>query len=172
MLRHPCIVKYLGWTKSEDDHWLITEPVTPLESQLDSLTPHEVCAGLYDTLQALSFLHDRVKNTFTFVSTFLYFELEVCWCVYSLPNSDQKQGRYCHNNVSLSTIFITQDGSWKLGCMEHACRSVSRELCQKRKHWRFGQKGHGASLPASPGTGGGGICQRGWVTSVVVGVTS
>ena len=61
MLRHPCIVKFLGWTKSNDGHRLITEPVIPLELQLDTLTPLEVCAGLHDIIQALSFLHDRVS---------------------------------------------------------------------------------------------------------------
>ena len=61
MLRHPNILRYIGAGKSSEGCFLVTEQATPLASVLDSLSPLEVCAGLSDVLDALMFLHDKVR---------------------------------------------------------------------------------------------------------------
>lgn len=42
------------------DIWIITEPVTPLTLVLDSLSSFEITSGLYNIIEALSFLHSQV----------------------------------------------------------------------------------------------------------------
>ncbi len=62
VLRHPNILRFLGWTKSVEGHRLVTEPVKPLETCLDTMSAYEVVSGIYDIMQALSFLHDKVNS--------------------------------------------------------------------------------------------------------------
>ncbi|XP_038063458.1 protein-associating with the carboxyl-terminal domain of ezrin-like [Patiria miniata] len=59
ILRHPTILKFFASCDNVEGTYLITEQVRPLEIVLDSLTPEEICAGLYNIAEALSFLHDR-----------------------------------------------------------------------------------------------------------------
>ena len=62
MMRHPSILRYIGAGKTSEGYFLVTEEATPLAAVLDKLSPLDVCAGLSDILDALMFLHDKVRS--------------------------------------------------------------------------------------------------------------
>ena len=61
VLQHPNVLKFHALSHSSKEAWLVTEHVTPLETLLESLTADEILTGLSDVIEALSFLHDRVR---------------------------------------------------------------------------------------------------------------
>nr|XP_054770081.1 protein-associating with the carboxyl-terminal domain of ezrin-like [Lytechinus pictus] len=59
VLRHPTILKFFASCNNVDSTYLVTEQVKPLELVIEMLSPEEICAGMYNIIEALSFLHDR-----------------------------------------------------------------------------------------------------------------
>ncbi|XP_066293399.1 protein-associating with the carboxyl-terminal domain of ezrin-like [Branchiostoma lanceolatum] len=109
ILRHPTILRFFDTCQNVEGTYLITESVRPLELVIDALTSAEICAGLFNVIEALSFLHER--------------------------------GGVCHNNVCMSSIYVSGDGSWRLGGFEHLCKfeQATPEYLSKGRHLRNAQ---------------------------------
>lgn len=60
LIRHPCILTYVQGQEDEEGPQLCTEKAIPLGTIIQDLTPTEISAGLYNILEALSFLHEKV----------------------------------------------------------------------------------------------------------------
>ncbi|ESO95844.1 hypothetical protein LOTGIDRAFT_239407 [Lottia gigantea] len=59
-IRHPSILRFIASGESSEGSYLVTEEVFPLESIIKNLSAIEICAGIYEILEALVFLHDKV----------------------------------------------------------------------------------------------------------------
>ncbi|XP_071947220.1 protein-associating with the carboxyl-terminal domain of ezrin-like [Antedon mediterranea] len=59
VLRHPTILKFFASCKNVEGTYLITEQVKPLDLVLENLSSEEICVGMYNIIEALSFLHTR-----------------------------------------------------------------------------------------------------------------
>ena len=66
VLRHPAVLKYHALYEDSNEVYLITEPVIPLDMVIDTLDVNEIIAGLFNIVQALDFLHEKVRNTLSF----------------------------------------------------------------------------------------------------------
>ena len=61
ILKHPAILKHLWSYDNSEEFCMVTEPVRPLESIIQTLDTVEIIAGLYNVVEALAFLHERVS---------------------------------------------------------------------------------------------------------------
>ena len=87
-LRHPNILRYIDSIENESNVYIITEPVTPLQAQLQQLRSNGeyLIWGLFTVAQTVSFLNN--------------------------------QASLIHGNVRVSSVFVGQSGEWKLAGME------------------------------------------------------
>ncbi|XP_015756323.1 PREDICTED: protein-associating with the carboxyl-terminal domain of ezrin-like [Acropora digitifera] len=59
VLKHPALVKHLWSYENSEEFCMVTEPVRPLESVIQTLDTTEIIAGLHNVVEALVFLHER-----------------------------------------------------------------------------------------------------------------
>ncbi|GFG41089.1 hypothetical protein Cfor_03132, partial [Coptotermes formosanus] len=92
-LRHPSILTYLDSLESEKVLYLATENVEPLETHLRKLSKEG---------------HQR--------------ELYIAWGIFQITRALSflnNDGNLRHNNVCLSSVFVSAAGEWKLGGVEY-----------------------------------------------------
>jgi SCY1-like protein 3 len=73
VLRHPAILKYYA-SYENSEVVMVTEPVQPLDYVLHELDVDEIIAGLYNVVQALVFLHEKVRNNFFLMHNNYFFK--------------------------------------------------------------------------------------------------
>ena len=61
VLKHPAILKHLWSYENSAEFCMVTEPARPLESVIQTLDTTEIVAGLYNVVEALVFMHERVR---------------------------------------------------------------------------------------------------------------
>lgn len=61
VLKHPALVKHLWSYENSEEFCMVTEPIRPLESVIQTLDTTEIIAGLHNLVEALVFLHERVS---------------------------------------------------------------------------------------------------------------
>ncbi|XP_064650130.1 protein-associating with the carboxyl-terminal domain of ezrin-like [Lineus longissimus] len=60
-IRHPTIMKFLAYGKISGNHVLVTEPVQCLDQVIEGLSPCEILAGMYNVIEAITFLHEAAS---------------------------------------------------------------------------------------------------------------
>nr|XP_039270533.1 protein-associating with the carboxyl-terminal domain of ezrin-like [Styela clava] len=68
LLRHPNILRHIGFVCTETEAHLVTERVSPLYLQFETADANEVSSGIYDIAQALNFLHEKAGLSHNAVS--------------------------------------------------------------------------------------------------------
>lgn len=68
--------------------------------------------------------------------------IEICLGLYSILKALcflHEKAHVSHNNICLACVFVSRDGSWKLGGMEYLCQysSLTEEYLQKSKVHRY-----------------------------------
>lgn len=92
-LRHPNILAYIDGLETEKCLYIVTEPVTPLNTYLKlkaeagGLNEQEISWGLHQIVKAISFLVNDCN--------------------------------LIHNNVCVGSVFVDRAGEWKLGGLDY-----------------------------------------------------
>ena len=61
VLKHPALLKHHWSYENSEEFCMVTEPIRPLESVIQTLDTTEIIAGLYNVVEALVFLHETVS---------------------------------------------------------------------------------------------------------------
>lgn len=104
IIRHPGIVKFLAAGQKGSSYILLTESVRPLEKVLSTLSSTEVCAGLFNIIEAMVFLHDKVGNNNLYVLLVLFDIYHSC-CICSSYFCHQYLQKFCI--IASSSILLT-----------------------------------------------------------------
>ncbi|GAA5968011.1 hypothetical protein JCM11641_003698 [Rhodosporidiobolus odoratus] len=95
-LRHPNILKFLDGSESDNQIWIVTEPVTPLSSALQGAPGSP---GMSEEAKVYGLLH-------------------ICTALGFL----NKDGQSVYGGLRTSSVWVTPGGEWKLGGMEVCSR--------------------------------------------------
>jgi SCY1-like protein 3 len=96
-----------------DELWIITERLTPLQLIIDSLSPTEICSGLYNIIEALIFLHCKAALCHNNISIDSVFVAESgIWKLGAMEFT-------CHHTEPSS--FNHQVGTASSGCSKDMC---------------------------------------------------
>ncbi|EGC35135.1 hypothetical protein DICPUDRAFT_55347 [Dictyostelium purpureum] len=87
-IRHPNFIKYLDGMENESNIYIVTEPVQPLDEQIEDIRSFEnaISWGIYQVTKGLAFLNNDCNLT--------------------------------HGNIQVSSIFVTKSGDWKIGGLD------------------------------------------------------
>lgn len=124
--RHPNILKYVAaWTVGTNS-FLVTENCKPLSAVLSGLNDIQICIGLKSILGAVAFLVEQVSVG-----------LSLCGFYNDMRSFLQAKAR--HLNVCISSVYVNDEGQWKLFGFEHVWKSsdLSQTLIEKSATYRY-----------------------------------